>query len=39
MVRPSLTLMATVLDFWILACFSSLRATMESVAPVSKTAL
>ena len=39
MVRPSPTLMATVLAFWILACFSNLRATIESVAPVSKTAL
>ena len=36
---PSPTLMATVLVFRILACLSSLRAMMESVAPVSKTAL
>ena len=33
------TLMATVLVFRILAGFSSLRATIESVAPMSKTAL
>ena len=39
MVRPSLTLMATVLVFRILACFSSLQATIESLAPVSRTAL
>ena len=39
MVRPSPTLMAMVLVFRILACFSSLRATIESVAPVCKTAL
>ena len=39
MVRPSPTLMATVLIFRILVCFGSLRATIESVAPVSKTAL
>ena len=36
MVRPSPTLMATVLVF--LKVFSRRRATMESVAPVSSTA-
>ena len=36
MVRPSPTLMATVLVF--LKAFSRRRATMESVAPVSSTA-
>ena len=39
MVRPSPTLVTTVLVLRILACFSNLRATIESVAPVSKTAL
>ena len=38
MARPSPTLMATVFVFPILACFSSLRATIESVVPVSKKA-
>ena len=39
MVLPSPALMATVLVFRILVLFSNLRATMESEAPVSKTAL
>ena len=39
MVVPSPSLMATILVFHTLACFSNLRATVESVAPVSKTAL
>ena len=39
MVRLFPTLMVTVLVFRILACFSNLRATIESVAPVSKNAL
>ena len=39
MVLPFPTLMATVLVFRILACLSNLRATIESVARVSKTAL
>ena len=34
MVRPSQTLMATVLVYWILACFSSLRATIGKVVHV-----
>ena len=39
MVLPSCTLMATVLAFRILGCFSSLRATIERVPPVFKTTL
>ena len=39
MVLPSPALMATVLDFQMLAGFSSLLATIDSAAQVSKTAL
>ena len=38
MVVPPATLMFTFLVFRILACFSHLRATIETVAPVSETA-
>ena len=39
MVLPSRTVMATLFVFSILACFSNLWATMDSVVPVSKAAL
>ena len=39
LVLPSATLMCTVLAFRILGCFSNLRATIKTVAPVSKRAL
>ena len=39
MVLPSPTLIATVSVFRIIICFRNLRAAMESVTPVCKTAL
>ena len=39
MVLPSPNLIATVLGFQIFLCFSNMRAGMESMAPVSMTAL